>query len=61
MNNLEDEATLLIIDGSVSRMTTEEQEQFRAARERIRAVVETYGLNGLLALTYVVIEANTKR
>ncbi|SOT39815.1 hypothetical protein [Burkholderia cenocepacia] len=54
----EGEVTMLIIDGSVSRMSDEEQTAFRTACELIRATVEAYGVPGLLALTYVTLEAD---
>ncbi|HDR8931710.1 TPA: hypothetical protein QDA84_001736 [Burkholderia vietnamiensis] len=54
----EGEVTMLIVDGSVSRMSEDDQRKFREARERIREAVEDYGLPGLLALTYVACEVD---
>ncbi|HDR9176351.1 TPA: hypothetical protein QDB23_003599 [Burkholderia vietnamiensis] len=54
----EGEVTMLIIDGSVSRMLEDDQRKFREARERIREAVEDYGLSGLLALAYVACEVD---
>ncbi|MCA8267423.1 ubiquitin family protein [Burkholderia vietnamiensis] len=54
----EGEVTMLIIDGSVSRMLEDDQRKFREARERIREAVEDYGLPGLLALAYVACEVD---
>ncbi|MDI9684288.1 hypothetical protein [Burkholderia cenocepacia] len=54
----EGEVTMLIIDGSVSRMSDEEQTAFRTACELIRTTVEAYGVPGLLALAYVACEVD---
>ncbi|WP_185625860.1 hypothetical protein [Burkholderia cepacia] len=54
----EGEATMLIIDGSVSHMSEDEQILFRHACEQIRATVEAHGVPGLLALAYVACEVD---
>lgn len=54
----EGEVTMLIIDGSVSRLTEDEQTLFRHACDEIRATVKVNGLPGLLALAYVACEVD---